>query len=157
MGTNKRGYRFAEVLQYTGASRSQLTYWTDAGLIKASITRSTGTGAHRVFSFDDLVHVTIAVRLANYRMTLKGVGAVLRTLPRAFVAFDPEVVWLPESFTTKDLWIGSRRDFAKEAASGKLAAVGILIDIRAIINDLLDATEEESEMATYKLVGYRDR
>ena len=44
-------------MTHTGAPRSQLTHWTNTGLISAGIAEAAGTGHHRVFSLRDLVEI----------------------------------------------------------------------------------------------------
>ena len=75
-----RTFGFGEVIDLTGVPRAQLIYWTQAGLITTAVREARGTGHHRVFSFRSLVEVAVAAALAQYRMSVRTIGFVLRAI-----------------------------------------------------------------------------
>lgn len=56
-------YGFRDVLRLTGATRSQLIHWLNRGVIQASVQASPGTGVPNLFSFDDLVCLSVITDL----------------------------------------------------------------------------------------------
>lgn len=144
--SGKRVYAFGDVLAVTGATRSQLIHWTTTKLITARVRDVQGSGHHRVFSLRDLVDVAVAVALAQYGISVKRMGLIVRGLGRhwrpttraadtlLFIAGDPAD---PSAF-----WFGSRREFTAELHDPVLltSCTGVLVDLGQIVAALEQAT-----------------
>lgn len=63
-----KGYAFKQALDITGASRSELTWWADQGVVTASVQEAGGPGRHRRFAFCDLVEICVAKELNALRI-----------------------------------------------------------------------------------------
>ena len=143
-----RAYGFGDVLALTGASRSQLIYWTSAKVITARVRGVQGTGHHRVFSLRDLVDVAVAVALARYGVSAKSIGFVLRGLARQWrhATREPDTLMFITGDPAKPsaFWFGSRREFDAELGGGGLltAFTGVMIDLGELVEALEQATGE---------------
>ena len=141
----QQSYRFADVLTHTGATRSQLIYWTDAELITPDVADTAGTGHHRAFSFRNLIQVKIATLLAARGLSVSTIGFILRALrlsPHA--SRYPEIAWIPTDATTTSnaVWTGSIAEFPHELRHRMTGggAIGIVIKL----NELVDALREKT-------------
>src|SRR5215510_3346543 len=138
-------YRFADVLTHTGATRSQLIYWTNEELITPDVEDTAGTGYHRAFSFRNLIQVRVATLLAPRGLSVKAIGLVLRALRLSPSATHyPEIAWIPTDTTTaQTVWVGSVREFAHELRQG--VAGGGVAGIVIKLQDLVVALREKAE------------
>ena len=138
-------YRFADVLKHTGATRSQLIYWTHEALITPDIEDTAGTGHHRTFSFRNLVQVRIAALLASRGLSVKAINFVLRALRLSpSVTQYPEIAWIPTDTTTAQaVWMGSVREFTHELHQGVAGSgvAGIVIKLQDLVAGLREKTE----------------
>lgn len=62
-------YWLSEVIHLTEAKRSQVENWVRSGWVAPAVP-SEGTGHHRRFNFNNLVEITIAVRLSQFRVPI---------------------------------------------------------------------------------------
>ena len=138
-------FGFGQVLALTGVTRSQLIYWTHAGLIAAGVREAHGTGHRRVFSFSDLVAVAVARALARHGMTLPSMRRVLAALAPAAPASpggaDDHLVFVMGDPTSPGaVWTGTRVEFAAELQTAFFIndPVGTLIDVGRISRALAD-------------------
>lgn len=72
-------YRAPQVCNLTGITYRQLDYWARTGLVKPSISRAFGSGTHRLYSFEDLVELTLTKTLLEDGRTLRAVRDALRS------------------------------------------------------------------------------
>lgn len=141
-----KAYGFGEVLAHTGAARTQLIHWTHVKLITAGVRGAEGTGHQRVFSFWNLVEVTVTVALAHYGLSVKSMGVVLRAVGRHVRRVKREqdtlvfIVGAPGSPSA--VWCGTRQEFAMEITDEAFIPkrTGILVDLGRIVGDLKERT-----------------
>ena len=138
-------FGFGQVLTLTEVTRSQLIYWTHAGLIAAGVREAHGTGHHRVFSFSDLVAVAVARALARHGMTLPSMRRVLTALtpttPASPAGSADQLVFVMGDRTSPvSVWTGTRAEFAAELQTAFFIndPVGTLIDVGRISRALAD-------------------
>ena len=131
------GYRFRDVLAQTGATRSQLIYWTQVGLLRADVEETVGTGHPRTFSWRNLVQARIAVLLAQRGLSVSATTFVLRAVKVSKPGGPaPEVVWIPaRATTTHAVWMGSIPEFAAELRRPMAGGgdAGIVIKLQEVI------------------------
>ena len=142
-----RTYGFSEVTRLIGVTRNKLIYWTQAGLITASVREAHGTGHHRVFDFANLMEITVAGVLARYGMALAGIGHVLAEVRKAVrqppdQARDQLIFVMGDPKHSDGIWTGRREEFAAELDTAFLVhePVGILIDVGRITRELRQRT-----------------
>jgi hypothetical protein len=82
--TYVRTYEFREVLDLTGVARSQLTRWTDAGIIEPR--GGGGKGCRRAYSLRNLVEVVICDRLHRLGVTETTMRKAVAVLAYAWVS-----------------------------------------------------------------------
>lgn len=64
-------YRLGDVIELTGAKRSQIENWARSGWLIPEGSASSGTGDARLFSFRNLVDIAIGVRLSRFHIPLR--------------------------------------------------------------------------------------
>ena len=132
------------MLAHTGATRSQLIYWTDAELITPDVTETAGTGHHRAFSFRNLIQVKIATLLAprglsvQYRWPLFFAPCDCPPAPLGTGnRLDPD-----RRDESHAVWTGSATEFPHElrhrVAGGGL--IGIVIKLNEVVDGLREKT-----------------
>lgn len=136
-------FGFGEVLDLTGVSRSQLIYWTQAGLITAGVREAQGTGHHRVFSFHNLVEVAVAIALARWGVAVPTIRRVVTALtqtegPSPGETSDQLVFVTGDPATSRGIWAGTLEAFVGEVQTAFLInePVGMLINVGRIIREL---------------------
>jgi DNA-binding transcriptional MerR regulator len=77
-----KSYPFGDVMRFSGASRSHLTYWTDIRVIVPEIEDADGPGHRRRFSFRNLYETAIAVELATWKLHVEKIRTVVEALSR---------------------------------------------------------------------------
>lgn len=105
-------YRLSDVVELTGAKRSQIENWCRSGWLIPEGGASAGTGDHRLFSFRNLVDVAIGVRLSRFHIPVR---TLLRDLERDtlrallpdmsgidVMSDDQLVAWYTEGWTDDD-------------------------------------------------------
>jgi len=132
---------FRDVLTITGATRSQLIYWTHEDVVQAV---TAGTGHHRRFGFGQLVEVRVAVLLAARGFSLEALRFVLRALrPLLRRPQPPAIVWVQtDGPAAGSVWTGTAAEFSREMKQpfGILGMVGIVIRLQDVIAGLRDVT-----------------
>jgi DNA-binding transcriptional MerR regulator len=58
----------------------EVGYWTDLGIVVPAIANPTGRGYTRFYSFDNLVELAVAKRMANAGLNLKALKSVMQEL-----------------------------------------------------------------------------
>jgi len=87
-------FGFSNVIELSGATRSQLIHWTDKQLITASIQEATGRGGWRKFNEVDILLVMAAVELTRrFSFPLRPLKAALAAVNEAATA-QCQVVFL---------------------------------------------------------------
>ena len=141
-------YRFGAVLAATGATRSQLIHWTNVRLVTPDVTETTGPGHQRVFSFQNLVEVRVAVFLAGYSISVRVMNFILRIVRRALrqmrrTGNRDRVLRIPGG--TRDVntvWDGTIGELADELRQpvGPATRAGLVVELGGIVTDLEAAT-----------------
>ena len=93
-------YKFSDVLKHAKIKKSELTYWTKAGLVRSATPRK-GTGYHRQFSFFNVLEATVAGQLHGAGVATEQVGHVidrLRLLEKNLDLTFPSTAALAEEF-----------------------------------------------------------
>jgi hypothetical protein len=64
------GFSFGDVVQLTSATASNLTHWTNLGIIKAGVEGTGGRGHHRRFSITNIVEIELAATMNRYHVPM---------------------------------------------------------------------------------------
>lgn len=138
-------YRFRDVLTHTGATRSQLIYWTAEGVIQPRIAETTGTGHHRVFSFQNLVDVRLAVILSGYGVTSQTIEWIVRSVRQDSRRANPILCIPGPPPDPNTIWHGTEREFIAEVRNPNMLKGSAMLVIRLgrMIADLEHATGDQ--------------
>ncbi len=79
MGDN---YTASAARRIVGVSQRRLDYWDEKGLVSPSIRKAQGKGTDRLYSFKDLVKLSVVKRLRNAGISLERIQSVIRILRR---------------------------------------------------------------------------
>lgn len=74
------GYRGVVASKIAGITYRQLDYWARKHIVEPSITPSSGSGSRRLYSFKDIVILTVAKKLLDTGVNLNNVTAALNYL-----------------------------------------------------------------------------
>lgn len=72
----------AQTARLTGLSARQLDYWDREGFVRPSVTRASGYGSARRYSFADLVRLRVAAKLRAAGFGLNKIRQCVQTLRR---------------------------------------------------------------------------
>ena len=64
-------FRISEVSRLVGATRSQLVYWDEIGLVSPSLRSASGRGSRRLYSTEDILELKVLMRLLHSSLTLQ--------------------------------------------------------------------------------------
>lgn len=84
----QRAYDSASVCRIVGLTARQIQYWDETGLVKPSASPATGRGSRRLYSFLDLVRLSVVRRLLEHGLTAQKIRRSLSCLREAY----PEVL-----------------------------------------------------------------
>ena len=76
------GYRGPTVCKIVDITYRQLDYWARTGLVTPSVRQATGSGSHRLYSFDDVVQLRVVKRLLDTGVSLQRVRSAVDELRR---------------------------------------------------------------------------
>ncbi len=79
MAAAERSFTTEQVLRITGLSRRRLAYWLDHRIISADVDEARGRGHVRLWSFRNLVEVSVALWLRD-RVSLQLIGKIVTAL-----------------------------------------------------------------------------
>ena len=79
----------ASARKIVGISQRCLDYWDDRGIVSPSITEATGKGSVRVYSFDDLLKLTLVKRLRAAGLSLQRIRKGLDVMRKRWPKTDP--------------------------------------------------------------------
>lgn len=65
---SSEGYSFADVVRLTSATRSNLIFWADRGIITAAIEDTAGPGYPRRFSYMNLVEAELCAEMNSFKV-----------------------------------------------------------------------------------------
>jgi DNA-binding transcriptional MerR regulator len=82
-------YRFKDVVELSGCTRSNLIHWTDKQVIVPDVAGTGGTGHHRLFSFRNVAQAAIARELNRFNIPVAQIKVVMFNL----LARDNEELW----------------------------------------------------------------
>jgi DNA-binding transcriptional MerR regulator len=74
------GFQVADVIRLTGINRKTLHYWDQTGFLRPSISSSSGTGSRRIYGFQDVVAVRVALQLRKAGISLQAVRRLVKFL-----------------------------------------------------------------------------
>ena len=74
------GFRAPEACAIAGITYRQLDYWARTGLLRPSLQDPRGSGTQRLYSFDDLVRLSVLKRLLEQGLSLQKARAALDLL-----------------------------------------------------------------------------
>jgi len=67
-----------EVSHIVGASRRQLAYWDETGLLSPSLRAASGRGSRRLYSLQDIIELKILLRLLKSSLSLQRIRTSFR-------------------------------------------------------------------------------
>ncbi len=67
-----------EVSRIVGASRHQLAYWDETGLLSPSLKAASGKGSRRLYSIQDIIELKVLLRLLQSSLSLQRIRASFR-------------------------------------------------------------------------------
>ncbi|MGH2810974.1 MAG: MerR family transcriptional regulator, partial [Actinomycetota bacterium] len=71
-----------QVLRLTGVTKRRLDYWIQRGLVVPEISRARGRGSVRLFSFENLLEVKVAVWLRSKDVSLQLIRKIVGKLKK---------------------------------------------------------------------------
>lgn len=94
-------FTITEVSYIVGASRHQLAYWDETGLLSPSLKAASGRGSRRLYSIQDIIELKILLKLLKSSLSLQRVRASFRfirgrpePLSSLVVLTDGETIYL---------------------------------------------------------------
>jgi DNA-binding transcriptional MerR regulator len=113
----------AQTARLTGLSARQLDYWDREGFVRPSLTRASGYGSARRYSFEDLVRLRVAARLRAAGFGLNKIRQCVRTLRR----LDPSREGMADVrllvVGSRVVWARSDRELVDVLQEGQLMLV----------------------------------
>jgi len=73
----------AQVIQITGVPYQTLNHWVKMGLVRSSIAPASGSGSRRIYDFQDLASIFIALKLRRAGMHGRAIVRIMELLRRA--------------------------------------------------------------------------
>jgi len=70
--------RISEVSRVVGATRRQLAYWDQTGLVSPSLRSASGRGSRRLYSIEDIFELKILMRLLDSSLSLQRIRSSFR-------------------------------------------------------------------------------
>lgn len=95
----KPGYSFADLLVLTDATKSNLTHWTNTGVVKAALEETSGSGHHRRFSALNVIETEVAFVVNKHRVPVETLREALDT----FRSFHRKAVAIYDEFASAPL------------------------------------------------------
>jgi DNA-binding transcriptional MerR regulator len=90
-----------EVSRIVGASRHQLAYWDETGLLSPSLRAASGKGSRRLYSLQDIIELKILLRLLKSPLSLQRIRTSFRfirerpePLSSLIILTDGETIYL---------------------------------------------------------------
>ena len=90
-----------EVSRIVGASRRQLAYWDETGLLSPSLRAASGRGSRRLYSLQDIIELKILLRLLKSPLSLQRIRTSFRfirerpeSLASLIILTDGETIYL---------------------------------------------------------------
>jgi len=90
-----------EVSRIVGASRRQLAYWDETGLLSPSMRAASGKGSRRLYSLQDIIELKILLRLLKSPLSLQRIRTSFRfirerpeSLASLIILTDGETIYL---------------------------------------------------------------
>jgi DNA-binding transcriptional MerR regulator len=77
---DERGFRGPVAAQAAGITYRQLDYWARTGLVSPSLRTATGSGSQRLYTFTDIVALSVVKRLLGTGVSLANIRTALATL-----------------------------------------------------------------------------
>ena len=79
----QEGFTAAQVIRITAVPYQTLNHWVKIGLVKSSVSAARGSGSRRVYSFEDLACVYVALKLRKAGIYGRVLVRVLELLRKA--------------------------------------------------------------------------
>jgi hypothetical protein len=162
----KNSYAFAELITFTGASRSEVTHWSQSKLIRPDVEDSGGTGEPRRFGFLDLVeggvvrrlnqlpggcpivHMAHALEVLRFEAALPGGSPWRRFLLRETREADARV-WLHRAYgndaATSSVWrVATSAEQLLSFITAATDAALVVLPLHTIVTELEQATDDHA-------------
>ncbi len=135
------GFRGPVAAHVAGISYRQLDYWARTGLVEPSLRPASGSGSQRLYSFLDVVALSIVKRLLSTGISLANVRGALATM-RAYGAHDVAGITLVSDGVGVYLCRGD--DEVIDLVRGGQAVIGLALgkvlgDVAAAVTDAVHA------------------
>ena len=124
-----------EALSHTGATRNELTHWTDSRIIVADITEAGGRGRHRRFSFANLVQIRVAHEISAFQVPGVRLWEIVFVVKRALESGASLIRFEPNGF----LFLG---DVSTTLDGMDTTEIALIINVTTIAADLARRTGE---------------
>ena len=82
-------YTTIQVVEISGATPRQLTYWSQHNILKPSVQPSSGPGTRRLYSFDDLIQLHLLQRLKEFGWSMQKIRHAITNLQVVMGDDDP--------------------------------------------------------------------
>jgi DNA-binding transcriptional MerR regulator len=86
-----KAFTAAQVVRITGVQYQTLNHWVKIGLVKASVSPAQGSGSRRLYDFQDLVAIRVAMKLHRAGIFGKAMVQILEVLQSAGFGSPTEV------------------------------------------------------------------
>jgi DNA-binding transcriptional MerR regulator len=80
MDVESRSFTARQVVRITGLPYQTLNYWAKIGLVKPSVSAAQGSGSRRLYNFEDLVAIRVALKLRKAGIFGKAMIQILEVL-----------------------------------------------------------------------------
>lgn len=77
-----KGFTAKQVCKITGIEYSTLDYWTRSDFIEPSVAKGQGIGTKRLYSFEDIIAIKVALSLRDQGVTLQKIRKVVGYLKK---------------------------------------------------------------------------
>ena len=137
-------------------SKRQIGYWDETHLIKPSVQEASGRGTIRLYSFADLVQLTVVKSLIDQGISLQKIRKSVNYLKKNFPQIEKPLAQLKFLTDGKTIFIltSNKKEILDALAEGQLV---FSIALGQIIENLKGEVESISQDRNYKVkVGRRN-
>jgi DNA-binding transcriptional MerR regulator len=146
------GFNADVVRRVTGITYRQLDYWDRTSLVRPSIRSAQGKGSRRVYSFQDLVQISVVSKMLASGVTLPAVRKAVRYLTQHSPHERPLTQLTLVVGQGKSVLVRMQEHLVDAAANGQ---VMIAVPVGAVAEELKNTVVKMSEPSeiTFKLRG----
>jgi predicted RNase H-like HicB family nuclease len=139
-----------------GITKRQIGYWDETHLIKPSVQEAGGRGTNRLYSFADLVQLTVVKSLIDQGISLQKIRKSINYLKKNFPQIEKPLARLKFLTNGKTIFVltSDKKEILDTLAEGQLV---LSIALGQIIENLKGEVESISQDRNYKVkVGRRN-